>query len=293
VTKKKSTKTSHAAEESAEPVATVAEQPVINAVKGFDLQMQCRGYQFKVGESYEHNGPVVACESGFHSIEGNPLEVFDYYAPSSSVYAEVEASGEIARHSGDSKIASGKLHIKVGLSLPDIIGRAIAWVTAQCTPADAQHATGDQSASSATGDQSASSATGDQSASSATGYRSASSATGDQSASSATGDQSASSATGYRSASSATGDRSASLSTGWCSSAEIKPGEEPLQAVAIAVGYKGRARAPTGSAIVLCERDDKGVILHIRASRVGDNGIKADVWYVLKDGEFVESMEAE
>ncbi len=252
---------------------TVDKGPVIVAVKGFDANMQCRGHQFKTGEHYTHDGPVEACESGFHSIEGNPLEVFYYYKPNASLYAEVEASGEIARHSGDSKIASAKLHVKVGLSIPDLIGRAIAWITAHCESATSQHATGDQSASSATGYRSASSATGVQSASSATGYQSASAATGDQSASSATG------------------DRSASLTTGWHGASEIKPDAEgkPLQAVAIAVGYSSKARAPSGSAIVLAERDDHGKILHIRASKVGENGVDADVFYTLKDGKFVKA----
>jgi hypothetical protein len=220
----------------------------IAAYKGFDLNMQCRGYQFKVGETYEHDGPVIACQSGWHSCE-NPLDVFEYYGPGTSIFAEVEASGQIARHSDDSKIASGKLHIKAVLTLPDYIGRAIAWVTTHCTPATSNAATGDRSASSATGD------------------RSASSATGYSSASSATGDRSASSATGYRSASSATG----------------------IAAVAMNIGRDGRARASEGAAIVLCEHDDDGNLLHIRASKVGDNGIEADVFYTLRGGEFVKS----
>ncbi|MFZ2974951.1 MAG: hypothetical protein WA049_20170, partial [Ferribacterium limneticum] len=126
---------------------------------------------------------------------------------------------------------------------------------------------------------------------SATGDRSASSATGDGSASSATGDSSASSATGYGSASSATGDRSASMANGWSSTSEITPSPEykQLHAVAAAFGVESRARAPEGSAIVLCYRNNKGHLIHIRASKVGDNGIKPMVWYSLdKSGEFVE-----
>ena len=145
----------------------------------------------------------------------------------------------------------------------------------------ASSATDYQSASSATGDRSASSATGDRSASSATGYRSASSATGYRSASSATGDQSASSATGYQSASSATGDRSAS---------EITPHNDgkPLHAVAAAFGEGSKARAPEGSAIVCVYRNDAGELIHIRASKIGDNGLLPNVWYTLNEsGEFV------
>jgi hypothetical protein len=40
---------------------------------------------------------------------------------------------------------------------------------------------------------------------------------------------------------------------------------------------------------VLVYRNDEGEIVHIRASKVGENGIKPDTWYTLdKDGQFVE-----
>ena len=99
-----------------------------------------------------------------------------------------------------------------------------------------------------------------------TGDRSASSSTGDQSASSSTGDRSASSSTGYRSASSATGEN----------------------AVAMNIGAYGKAKAGKDGAIVLCNHDDNGNIRHIRASKVGENGILPDVFYTLNDdGEFI------
>ena len=101
-----------------------------------------------------------------------------------------------------------------------------------------------------------------------TGDRSASSATGDRSASSATGDRSASSATGYQSASSATGKNS----------------------VAMNIGISGKAKAGKDGAIVLCNHDEYYNIRHIRASKVGENGIKPDVWYTLNDeNKFVEA----
>jgi hypothetical protein len=60
--------------------------------------------------------------------------------------------------------------------------------------------------------------------------------------------------------------------------------------VAASFGYQGRARAAEGSAIVLCFRDESnGSIFHIRASKVGENGIKPNTWYSLNaSGEFVE-----
>ncbi|KSM18402.1 hypothetical protein APA65_26705 [Pseudomonas aeruginosa] len=145
--------------------------------------------------------------------------------------------------------------------------------------------TGNRSAASNTGDRSAASNTGYQSAASNTGNRSAASNTGYQSAASNTGYQSAASNTGNRSAASNTGNRSAASNTGDYSAAEVSGKES----VAASLGIEGRARASAGSAIVLCHRDDKGHLIHIRASKVGENGVKPDTWYQLSaEGEFVE-----
>ncbi|MBV6074478.1 hypothetical protein KUT48_06025 [Pseudomonas aeruginosa] len=145
--------------------------------------------------------------------------------------------------------------------------------------------TGNRSAASNTGDYSAASNTGNRSAASNTGYRSAASNTGDYSAASNTGDHSAASNTGYQSAASNTGDYSAASNTGYQSAAEVS-GQE---SVAASLGIEGRARASAGSAIVLCHRDDEGHLIHIRASKVGENGVKPDTWYQLSaEGEFVE-----
>ncbi|WP_319101017.1 hypothetical protein [Pseudomonas aeruginosa] len=145
--------------------------------------------------------------------------------------------------------------------------------------------TGNRSAASNTGDYSAASNTGDYSAASNTGYQSAASNTGDYSAASNTGYQSAASNTGNRSAASNTGDYSAASNTGDYSAAEVSGKES----VAASLGIEGRARASAGSAIVLCHRDDEGRLIHIRASKVGENGVEPDTWYQLNaEGEFVE-----
>jgi hypothetical protein len=57
----------------------------------------------------------------------------------------------------------------------------------------------------------------------------------------------------------------------------------------MSIGFYGRAKASADGAIVLCEHDDYGKLLHIRASKVGDNSIEPDVFYTLRGGEFVKS----
>ena len=77
--------------------------------KGFDEELKCRGYQYEIGKEYEEE-KAKACDCGFHACQ-NPLDVFKYYAPSSSRYCEVEQSGTLSTHDDDSKVASTKIKI--------------------------------------------------------------------------------------------------------------------------------------------------------------------------------------
>ncbi|HCF2412864.1 TPA: hypothetical protein NIA64_003512 [Pseudomonas aeruginosa] len=250
-----------------------ASEEVVTAYKGFKQDLTCRDYQFEIGGTYKHEGEVEACSSGFHSCE-YPLDVFGYYAPGESRFAIVKASGQLSRHDDDSKIASATLVVEAEISMPTMISRAIDWIMARLDSSVEQTVVGDTASN--TGNRSAASNTGDYSAASNTGYRSAASNTGDYSAASNTGDYSAASNTGNRSAASNTGDYSAAEVSG-------------KESVAASLGIEGRARASAGSAIVLCHRDDEGRLIHIRASKVGENGVEPDTWYQLSaEGEFVE-----
>ncbi|MCV2495846.1 DUF7666 domain-containing protein [Pseudomonas paraeruginosa] len=268
-----------------------ASEEVVTAYKGFKQDLTCRGYQFEIGGTYKHEGEVEACASGFHSCE-YPLDVFGYYAPGESRFAIVKASGQLSRHDDDSKIASATLVAEAEISMPTMISRALDWIMSkvdksveQTVVGETASNTGNRSAASNTGYQSAASNTGNRSAASNTGNRSAASNTGYQSAASNTGDYSAASNTGNRSAASNTGYRSAASNTGYRSAAEVSGKES----VAASLGIEGRARASAGSAIVLCHRDDEGRLIHIRASKVGENGVEPDTWYQLNaEGEFVE-----
>ncbi|WP_144918213.1 DUF7666 domain-containing protein [Pseudomonas aeruginosa] len=295
-----------------------ASEEVVTAYKGFKQDLTCRGYQFEIGGTYKHEGEVEACASGFHSCE-YPLDVFGYYAPGESRFAIVKASGQLSRHDDDSKIASATLVVEAEISMPTMISRAIDWIMSKIDKSveqtvvggtasntgyqsaasntgnrSAASNTGYQSAASNTGNRSAASNTGNRSAASNTGNRSAASNTGDYSAASNTGDYSAASNTGYQSAASNTGNRSAASNTGYQSAASNTGYQSAAEvsgkeSVAASLGIEGRARASAGSAIVLCHRDDEGRLIHIRASKVGENGVEPDTWYQLNaEGEFVE-----
>ncbi|WP_079792117.1 DUF7666 domain-containing protein [Salmonella enterica] len=245
--------------------------------KGFNKDLTCRDFQFAIGETFHHDGKVEACGSGFHACEC-PFDVFSYYPPAESRYAETISFGVIDREEeGDTKIASASITIKAELTLPQFIQRGIEWIWSKIDKSLEQQIM--------TGDRSAATNTGDRSAATNTGNRSAATNTGDWSAATNTGDWSAATNTGNRSAATNTGNRSAATNTGDWSAAEVSGS----QSVAASLGIEGKARASEGGAIVLCYRDEDGELIHIRASKVGENGIMPDIWYQLnEDGEFVE-----
>ena len=206
------------------------ENKEIIAYKGFDKNWKCRGYQYEIGKTYEHEGKVEACESGFHSCE-YPLDVFSYYAPSESKFALVKASGEISKGNDDSKIASTKITIEAELNIPALVQKAVDFIMGKINWTNKQ------------------------------------SNTGNWSAATNTGDQSAATNTGYQSVAEVSGEHS----------------------IAASLGEKSKARAGVNGAIVCVYRNDDGELIHIRASKVGENGIKPDTWYTLnEDGEFIE-----
>ena len=262
---------------------------VIKSYKGFNKNMTCRGFQYEEGKEYEEE-IVEVCDHGFHVCE-YPLDCLNYYYPNESVYHEVEQSGEIQEHNDDTKVASTKIKIGAEISIAGLVKAAIEYTVKRVkkdAESDEKHG-----ASSATGYCGASSATGYCGASSATGYKGASSATGTCGASSATGDYGASSATGTCGASSA---------TGYCgaSSAEDK------DAVAVAWGYKSKAKGVLGAFLVFADWEYTGseddteydrnnqsawVLNGAKMVQVDGENIKPNTWYTIENGEIAEVSE--
>lgn len=102
-------------------------EKTIIGFKGFDKNLKCRGFQYEVGKTYEHEGKVECCEQGFHFCE-YPLDVFGYYQPSDSRYCSVEGSGNADRKEENSKVAVSKLHISAEIGLKGIIEAGVKFI---------------------------------------------------------------------------------------------------------------------------------------------------------------------
>ena len=127
---------------------TTAAAPIA-AIKGFNRDLTCRGFQFEVGKTYSHNGQVKACASGFHACT-DPRDVFGYYAPGTSRFCEVILSGAVSTDGDDSKVAAEVIEIVRELTVSDVVARCVAYAAGHTAEEDPS-AIGDRGAASATG----------------------------------------------------------------------------------------------------------------------------------------------
>ena len=218
--------------------------------KGTDENMVCHGKQYVLGEMATEEKARL-CECGLHACE-MPIDVLRYYSPNTSRYFEAEADEVSGERGGDSKIAAKKMTLKAEIGIPGLVKAQVEYIKKQIGFDDAIKRADDEKENHATG------------------YQGAASATGYQGAASATGDLGAASATGYQGAASATGNKG----------------------VALAAGWKCKAKGALGCAICCVERGEWDgetyPVIAVKAAIVDGETIKADTWYMLKNGEFVE-----
>ena len=228
----------------------------IKTYKGFNKDMKCRDFQYEEGEEYETREAKV-CSFGFLACE-HPLDCFNYYRPSESIYHEVEQSGKISKESNDSKIASTKIKIGARLSISGLVEAAIEYTKERTKPE--------------------SDSSSDYGASSATGYKGASSATGDYGASSATGNCGASSATGYKGASSA--ENPNTVAVAWGYKGKVKGVKGSFLVLA---DWKCKGEESNNY-----WKEDMWELKNAVMVRVDGETIKEDTWYTMVDGKVVE-----
>ena len=273
---------------------------VITAYKGFDGNMQCLGFQFEVGKTYIHEGPVELCKSGFHACE-EPFDCIRYYSVVDGKFAEVELAGVSNEREDDTKRVGSRITIKSMLSITDLVEAQVKWCLQHPDKGRSGYrsksgSSGYRSKSGSSGDYSTSLSSGDYSKSVSSGYRSASVSSGYRSASVSSGDYSTSLSSGDYSTSASSGDYSISVSSG-ARSTSVSSGDYSKSACdtngfASVAGLDGMVKGGAGSALSLGYMDAEGEI-NIAVAKVGKNGIKPDTWYrVDASGAFVEAKAA-
>ena len=231
----------------------------IKSYKGFDKDLKCRGFQYEIGKEYEEPEADV-CRAGFHACE-RPLDVFNHYYPVNSRFCEVEQSGELSRDTDDSKVASTKIKIGAEIGIPGLVKAQIEWVKAHTTMehTDPERATAGDCGAATAGSCGAATA-GDCGAATA-GNRGAATA-------------------GNRGAATA-GSYGAATARG-----KASVGENGL---AVARGNNVRVKGGLGAVLVIAEENESDYdIKDWAAVLVDGETIKADTFYMLKNGEFME-----
>ena len=225
---------------------------VIKSYKAFDKNMQCRGFQYEVGKEYEMEGHIECCERGFHACE-SPLEVFAHYDMLESRFAEVEQSGTIDREEDTTKVCSSRIKIKAELKLADIINIGVEWLKDITSPSKVKTgcALNDNG-----------------------GEKKQIGSSGDSAKIGSSGNSAKIGSSGYSAKIDSTGEDS----------------------VIMCAGNNSMAKAKVGSWITLAEWDwsdekNRHVPVCVKTEYVDGVKIKADTWYKLESGKFVEVAE--
>ena len=308
-------------------------EKVIKSYKGFDKNMQCRGFQYEVGKEYEMDGEIKCCNRGFHACK-SPLEVWDYYDMLNSRFAEVEQSGNIDEEEKSTKVCSSHIKIKAELKLADIINIGVEWLKDITSPSKVKTtdklvynsgnsaqigssgdyakigssgdsaqigssgdyakigSSGDYAQIGSSGDYAQIGSSGDYAKIGSSGYSAQIGSSGYSAQIGSSGDSAQIGSSGDYAKIGSSGDSAQIGSSGY--SAQIdSTGED---SVIMCAGNKSKAKAKVGSWITLAEwkwSDEKkrNVPVCVKTEYVDGENIKADTWYQLKNGKFVEVTE--
>ena len=220
----------------------------VKGVKGFDKDLKCRDFQYEIGKTYECEGKIEPCNNGFHSIPEDESPLNVF-----GYYPPVDEDGTPNRFCEvECDGVVEKRENKIASSKLTVgLEIGIPGLVNGHIEWVKKNLKGDSKAFS----------------------------NKDSSAATNTGDSSAATNTGFR---------SAATNTGNCSAAEVSGKDS----VAIACGKDCNARASLGSAIVVVERGEWNgetyPLINIKSAIIDGVVLKADTWYTLKNGEFVE-----
>ena len=297
----------------------------MKAYKGFDKNLQCRGYQYEIGKAYKTDKADL-CNRGFHACEF-PMDVLSYYSPGDSRYCKVNLNAN-GQTEDDSKRCGKKIKIGAEIGLKGIIDASIKLIVERTkesvTQGDGAHAAtqGDRAhaatqgngAHAATQGDDAHAATQGEEAHAATQGNWAHAATQGYKAHAATQGNGAHAATQGEEAHAATQGDDAHAATQGNGAHAATQGEEAHAAtqgddahaatqgngamasvkgknsIACALGINGAAKGALGCWIAVAEYDGNCNVIGGRFAMVDGEKIKEDTYYTLKNGEFVEEI---
>ena len=262
----------------------------IKSYKGMDKNMQCNGFQYEIGKTYETED-AVACQCGFHACEA-PLNVWDYYPPvDGNRFFAVEQGGKLSRHSKDSKVASTKLTVGAEIGIPGLVKAHVEWVKEQVKGATDAAQIGISGYAAQIG------SSGDDAKIGSSGYAAQIGSSGRYAQIGSSGDAAKIGSSGDEAKIGSSGDEAKIGSSGryaqiGSSGDDAKIVCEADNAAVACVGKRGKIKAPVGTWITLAEYgeyDGEGFpCICVKSAQIDGETLKANVFYTLRNGEFVE-----
>ena len=255
----------------------------IIAYKAMDKNMQCRGKQYEVGETY-HEDKADCCNAGMHACE-NPFDVLRYYPLRDSPrFFEVECGGSVDKSEEDSKLACTELTVKSEVNFAGLVKATVNAVFNRVKGKE-PFSIGRYSTAGSSGDYSTAGSSGYSSTAGSSGDYSTAGSSGNYSTAGSSGDYSTAGSSGDYSTAGSSGDYSTAAATGAYCGAKADGKDN----VAVANGAHSKARGVLGCYLVLTEYDNDGNMLWAKMAKVDGTHIKENVWYTLKNGEFAEA----
>ena len=90
---------------------------MVKGFKGFNQDLTCRGFQYEIGKTYEYNGEIELCSSGFHFCR-KLQDVYQFYNLKTFRICEIEAAGKI--DNADIKSVCSRIRIVRELSREEV-----------------------------------------------------------------------------------------------------------------------------------------------------------------------------
>lgn len=262
---------------------------MIVGYKGFDRNLQCRGFQYEVGQTYTMEQAPGVCESGFHFCE-SPLDVLRYYPAMTSRYCLVEGNGQVDHEKEGTKLAVSEITIVKELSLYEMIQAAPKKKDGQDLSGIERFVINDKHGHVAQTNRSFGIATSRASYASACAYGASSVAITEREASVAVATGGLALALGYRNIAIAQDGHAIAMATDTYSGVDV----HGSSSMGIAYGVRNWARGELGCWLVLTEwkyDEIEGVydeIEGVQVVQVDGKTIQPNTWYRLMDGQIVE-----
>ena len=300
----------------------------IIAYKAMDKNMKCRGKQYEVGKTY-HEDKADCCHAGMHACENPLDVLHYYPLKDSPRFFEVECGGSVDKSVEDSKLACTELTVKGEVNFAGLVKATLNAVfnrvkgkepfsSGRCSTAGSSGycstagSSGYCSTAGSSGRCSTAGSSGDYSTAGSSGRYSTAGSSGDYSTAGSSGRYSTAGSSGYCSTAGSSGYCSTAGSSGCCSTAGssgdystagssgdystaaatgayCSAKADGKDSIAVVNGACGKACGALGCYLVLTEYDDDGHMICAKMGRVDGSAIRENVYYTLKNGEFVEA----